>query len=69
MTPDRNNYVPCPAIGRSVSLDQTEGQCREVNRCKDETRCPLERHFIDETAKFRLSAFSAAICRGWLPHP
>jgi len=34
----------CPTKSRPVSVDQTEGQCRDQHRCGDEA-CPLEKEF------------------------
>ena len=38
------NHAHCPTQSRAVSLDQTEGQCRERHNCADGP-CPLESEF------------------------
>ena len=37
-------YHYCPNAKRNVSLEQTEGQCRERHNCADGA-CPLESEF------------------------
>ena len=37
-------YHYCPSTERNVSLEQTEGQCRERHSCADGA-CPLEAEF------------------------
>jgi hypothetical protein len=41
MNSSRPRYEYCPRIGRSVSTELTEGQCRDLNGCGEEP-CPLE---------------------------
>ncbi len=36
----------CPNAERNVSLEQTEGQCRERHNCADGA-CPLEAEFAE----------------------
>jgi hypothetical protein len=38
------NHAYCPTQSRHVSLDQTEGQCRDRHSCSD-AACPLEKEF------------------------
>jgi hypothetical protein len=37
-------YHYCPSAKRNVSVEQTEGQCRERHNCADGA-CPLEAEF------------------------
>ena len=47
------DYHYCKNAKRNVSLEQTEGQCRERHNCADGS-CPLE-------SEFRESGFSRAL--------
>jgi len=35
------SYCVCPKLGQNVSLEQSEGQCRELHNCSGDP-CPLE---------------------------
>ncbi len=43
LSPDKS-HAHCPRQDRYVSLEQTEGQCRDRHSCSDEA-CPLEAEF------------------------
>ncbi len=43
--PVNPGYHYCERVKRNVSLEQTEGQCRERQNCSNDA-CPLESKFI-----------------------
>jgi hypothetical protein len=54
------SHAHCPTRGHAVSLDQTEGQCRDKHNCSDEA-CPLEHQFGQERFAKSLSMMAASI--------
>lgn len=53
-------YARCETRDRFVSLEQTEGQCRDKHNCSDEA-CPLENKFGQERFGRALSMMAASI--------
>ncbi|MCB1378455.1 MAG: hypothetical protein KDK89_08845 [Alphaproteobacteria bacterium] len=56
-------YSLCPSKGKLVSIDQTEGQCRDSHNCGDGA-CPLEGDFGKDRFHNALAALSAGIGLG-----
>lgn len=55
-----NTHAFCARQDRHVSLDQTEGECREQHRCSDEA-CPLESKFGADRFARSLELMAASI--------
>ena len=53
-------YARCETRDRYVSLEQTEGQCRDKHNCNDDA-CPLESKFGKERFSKALSLMAASI--------
>ena len=53
----------CPKEGRSVTLNQTEGQCRDTHRCGDDP-CPLECKFDQDRFAATLDMLAASLGQG-----
>ncbi len=53
-------YARCETRDRTVSLDQTEGQCRDKHNCSDEA-CPLEKKFGHQRFANALNHMAASI--------
>lgn len=49
----------CAEVGKSVSVDQTQEQCRRQHAC-DRSFCPLRLDFIDECLDSQLQSFRRA---------
>jgi hypothetical protein len=58
-------YDYCEKKRRNVSLQQTEGQCRDLNGCADDSRCPLEDKFGCNRFGNTLNMLAAGIASGW----
>ena len=54
------NHAYCPTQSRHVSLDQTEGQCRDRHSCSD-AACPLEKEFDRPRFSRALEMMASAI--------
>ena len=54
------SHAYCPTQTRHVSLDQTEGQCRERHSCSGDA-CPLEKNFQPTDFSRALEMMAAAI--------
>ena len=54
------SYAHCSRQARTVSLEQTEGQCRDQHNCSDEA-CPLEKEFGQNRFGHALSMLAASI--------
>ncbi len=63
-----SSYAHCSRQARSVSLEQTEGQCRDQHNCSDEA-CPLEREFGQNRFGHALSLLAASIGQSLDPSP
>lgn len=57
-------YMQCPRIGRGVSLEQTEGQCRERHNCSDD-ECPLAEELGQNRFNRALGVLATNIGQGW----
>lgn len=57
-------HAHCPTKDRFVSLEQTEGQCRDRNQCSDDA-CPLEKEFGQQRFSRALSMLAAGIGEGF----
>ena len=53
----------CEKEGRSVRLNQTEGQCRDTHRCGDDP-CPLECRFAEGRFGAALEMLAASLGQG-----
>jgi hypothetical protein len=62
--PINPGYHYCKNIKKNVSLEQTEGQCRERHNCGDGP-CPLEFEF-KQSHFLRLFAYGSIGLRNWL---
>lgn len=54
------NHAYCPTQSRHVSLDHTEGQCRDRHSCSD-AACPLEKEFDRPRFSRALEMMASAI--------
>jgi hypothetical protein len=54
------SHAHCERQQRHVSLNQTEGQCRDAHNCSDE-RCPLESEFGGDRFTHTLNLLAASI--------
>jgi len=61
---DRGQYSYCKTAGCQVSLEQTEGQCRDEHHCGDE-KCPLEGKFHGRTFAHALNLLAPGIRLAW----
>lgn len=57
-------HAHCPTKDRFVSLEQTEGQCRDRHQCNDDA-CPLEKEFGQNRFARSLAAMAAGIGEGF----
>lgn len=57
-------YCYCTQTKRSISLDQTEGQCRDEHGCHGDQRCPLESQFNGGHRQNALEALVRALTPG-----
>jgi hypothetical protein len=57
-------FARCSKQNRSVSLEQTEGQCRDRNNCSDDA-CPLAGEFGKDRFGHTLSMLAASIGQGF----
>jgi hypothetical protein len=61
-----SSYIHCSKAGCGVSLEQTEGQCRQKHNC-GEDRCPLEGQFGQPTFARALEHILPGFQAGWGP--
>jgi hypothetical protein len=54
------SHAFCDRQHRHVSVEQTEGQCRDAHNCSDDI-CPLERNFNGDRFSQTLSLLAASI--------
>lgn len=59
------DYRMCKAVGRTVCVRQTEGQCRGEHGCTQDD-CPLSQEFSDAPVEAGSPEFSSRIGLGWL---
>jgi hypothetical protein len=57
-------YRCCEKAKRYVSLEQTEGECRERHNCAEDA-CPLENEFGQNNFRRALEVLSTNIGMGW----
>lgn len=57
-------YAHCSRKDRYVSLEQTEGRCRERHNCNDDA-CPLEAEFGKDRFRKALETLSGSISQGF----
>jgi hypothetical protein len=55
----------CKKADRYVSLEQTEGECRDANKCEDNAPCPLEGEFGQDRFRRALETLGVMIGQGW----
>ena len=58
------SYCHCATRGIAVSLEQTEGQCRERHNCGDDP-CPLEQEFGQDRYNRALNLLVPNLRSGW----
>jgi hypothetical protein len=59
------SYCYCDKAKRSVSLEQTEGECRERHGCSGDDPCPLEGELGQNRFRRALEMLAANIGQGW----
>lgn len=61
-----SEYQYCPNLKSGVSVDQTEGRCRDEHNCGD-AACPLESEFVRPKFARSLRLLAGQICSPWAP--
>lgn len=59
------NFKHCERVQRAVSVDQTEGQCRDQHNCNGDA-CPLEKEFGQSNFSRSIQALAANLGQGWV---
>jgi len=59
------DYQMCKAVGRTVCVRRTEGECRSENGCQQD-KCPLSDDFSQAPVATASPEFSSRIGFGWL---
>jgi len=61
-----DKYRYCPHVKNGVSVDQTEGRCRDEHNCGDGA-CPLESEFAQPKFSKTLGLLAGQIGSVWAP--
>lgn len=59
-------YAYCEKKHRHVSLEQSEGQCRDRNGCTGHDPCPLEGELGQKRFSRTLEMLAASLGSGWM---